>query len=80
MNALRNKLLQLAKAMEFANIERLDQLQGLLERHEPIGAPLPADAAPQRAERRRPLPAPGRVIDFSAFGGRTGLGVSGRGH
>ena len=74
MNYFREKTQQILKAMEFANIDRLDELQELLEQH--------AEAAPPKG----PVGArvgerdfgDDRIIDF-LFARRTALRASGQG-
>lgn len=75
MNYFREKTQQILKAMEFANIDRLDELQELLQQHAETAAPKAA-ASPRLAGERDF--GDERIIDF-LFARRAALRASGRG-
>jgi len=74
MNYFREKARRIARAMEFANIDRLDELQELLERRAEAASPaLPVDD--RLSERDF---GDERVVDF-LFAKRAALRASGQG-
>jgi len=78
MKVLRGKTQQLLQAMEFVNIDRLDELDRLLEQREASG-PCGHDTRVDEASARRREFGDVRVIDFLAFARRAALTSSGRG-
>lgn len=77
MSILRGKARQLFQAMEFANIDRLDELKNLLDRRDANRASRSAVDRDNAEVGRRDFGDP-RVIDF-AFARSTALRSSGRG-
>jgi hypothetical protein len=78
MKSLRGKTQQLLQAMDFANIDRLDELEHLLEKHE-TSSLCRDDATVHGPSARRRDFDDARVIDFLSFARRTVLRSSGRG-
>lgn len=76
MKFLSEKLKQLSRAMEFANIDTYTEFNRLLESHE---RPAPVAAAPiarRKIAAERPTASArgyGQIIDFSAFAHRVAL-------
>jgi hypothetical protein len=79
MKFLRGKTQQLLQAMDFVNIDRLDELDHLLEQREASSEPCRGDAAADEISVRRRDFGDGRVIDLLSFARRTALASSGRG-
>jgi hypothetical protein len=78
MKSLRGKTQQLLQAMDFANIDRLDELEHLLEEREASNLCRDDATAHGPSARRRDF-GDARVIDFLSFSRRTALRSSGRG-
>jgi len=75
MNLLRSKAQQILRAMDFANIDRLDELQSLLEERAAARIPEPREAVEDELCRREF--GDDRIVDF-LFARRTALRSSGR--
>ena len=78
MSFFHGKARQLFQAMEFANIDRLDELERLFERRADEGASQERGNRDTAPVRGRDFGDP-RVIDFVAFARRTALRSSGQG-
>lgn len=77
MSFFRSKARQLFQAMEFANIDRLDELERLFERRADEGSSRKRSDRDTALVRERDFGDP-RVIDFVAFARRTALRSSGQ--
>lgn len=75
MKSLREKLRQIASALEFANADNFREFERLLESRESV-APVRRSAAGRAVHRRRQ--SEGRTIDFSVFARRAALKPSGQ--
>jgi hypothetical protein len=78
MSFLLGKARQLLQAMEFANIDRLDELERLLEQRVTYRSSRDHGDQGHARVSRRNFGDP-RIIDFVAFTRRTALRSSGRG-
>jgi hypothetical protein len=77
MSFLRAKVRQLFQAMEFVNIDRMDELQRQLERRAAERSSHEKGASDSVLVRQRDFGDP-RVVDFVAFARRTALRSSGQ--
>lgn len=78
MSSLRGKARQLLQAMEFVNIDRLDELENLLEQRVTYRSSRDRRDQDMSPSPRRDFGDP-RVVDLVAFSRRAALGSSGRG-